>query len=212
MRSTFCGRFEHEPLTFLQHAPLEFCEVASMSMELIGAPHLEVFYGEGDGDEAGGGGAARARRRHLEGIIRFFPWMATIDQFQHWLYTHPAHSSEERQAAWLEVMSRFGSSVVDWSGHEEARRWLWQRQLHLFHYPFYYVEYGIAQMGALQLWQRYREDPAGALAGYRRALSLGGTRTLPELFDAAGLRFALDEATLRPLLEGVMGELEGLAV
>lgn len=207
----FLWAFENEPLTFLQHAPLEFCEVASMSMELIAAPHLEVFY-ENDPNygAAGEGGADRARRRHLEGIVRFFPWMATIDQFQHWLYTHEGHTSRDRQAAWLEVLGRFSSSVVDWSGHEQARQWLWQRQLHVFHYPFYYVEYGIAQLGALQLWLKHREDPAGAVAGYRKALALGGTRKLPELFEAAGLRFALDEATLRPLLTAVMEEVERL--
>jgi len=108
---------------------MEFCEVASMSMELLGADHFQVFYNPPD--------AARAKRTLLEGIIRFLPWMATIDSFQHWLYTHDGHSSQERTAQWLALIERFGSRI-DWSGHEKARATQWQRQLHLFHHPFYY--------------------------------------------------------------------------
>ncbi len=127
-----------EDLVFLRSAPMEFCEVASMSMELLGSEHLGVFY-----DEAG---AARAKRKLIEGIIQFFPWMAIIDSFQHWLYTHPGHRREQRQAKWLDLMNRF-CGAVDWTGLEPVRESLWQRQGHLFHAPFYYVEYGIAQLG-----------------------------------------------------------------
>ncbi|QOV88196.1 M3 family oligoendopeptidase [Humisphaera borealis] len=190
-----------EPLVFLRSAPMEFCEVASMAMELLGGEHLDVFY---DAE-----GQARAARKKLEGILRFFPWMATIDQFQHWIYTHQGHSREERAAHWLMLMDRFGKGV-DWTGHELARRTLWQRQLHLFHAPFYYIEYGIAQLGALQLWMKAKEDPHRALANYRTALTLGGTRTLPDLFAAAGIRFDFSEKTLAPLVRAIEEELAGL--
>jgi len=142
----------------------------------------------------------------VEGIVRFFPWMATIDTFQHWLYTHPGHSSAQRTEEWLRITDRFAGNV-DWSGFEAVRESLWQRQLHLFHAPFYYIEYGIAQLGALQLWMKSKEDPRRALANYRAALALGGTRTLPELFTAAGIRFDFSENTLRPLLNELMEEL-----
>jgi len=190
-----------EPLMFLRAAPMEFCEVASMAMELLGGEHLDVFY---DAE-----GQARAARKKLEGILRFFPWMAIIDQFQHWIYTHPGHSRDERAAHWLMLQDRFGKGV-DWTGHEAARRTLWQRQLHLFHAPFYYVEYGIAQLGALQLWMKAKEDPRRALSNYRAALSLGGTRPLPELFAAAGINFDFSEKTLAPLVRAVEEELSGL--
>jgi oligoendopeptidase F len=190
-----------EPLLFLRHAPMEFCEVASMAMELFGAEHLDLFYNEAE--------SVRARRTHLEGIIRFFPWMAIIDSFQHWLYTNPGHSREQRTAKWLELHRRF-SPDVDWSGYESAREAMWQRQLHLFHVPFYYVEYGIAQLGALQLWMKAKQDPQPALANYRAGLKLGGTRPLPELFAAAGIRFDFSDQTLRPLMQAISEELDAL--
>jgi oligoendopeptidase F len=175
---------------------MEFCEVASMSMELLGGEHLGVFYTPAD--------AARAQRKGIEGIIRFLPWMATIDGFQHWLYTHPGHTAAERTAHWLSLLDQFGGGV-DWSGLEEARAAGWQRQLHLFHVPFYYIEYGIAQLGALQVWLNSKKDARRALADYRAALALGGTRPLPELFAAAGIRFDFTSRTLKPLM-AAMGE------
>jgi len=191
----------HEPVVFLRSAPMEFCEVASMSMELLGAEHFDVFYDAPDAD--------RARRKLFEGIIRFLPWMAVIDSFQHWLYTHPGHSQDQRTAEWLRLLDRFAPGV-DWSGHAVARESLWQRQLHLFHAPFYYIEYGIAQLGALQLWMKSREDPRRALANYRSALALGGTRPLPELFAAAGINFDFSQRTLGPLMNAIREELEQL--
>ena len=155
---------------------------------------------------------ARAQRKFYEGIIRFFPWMAIIDGYQHWLYTHPGHSREERQAAWLELMERFGSRVVDWSGLDDVKVAFWQKQLHLFHHPFYYVEYGIAQLGALQMWQRFREDPDRTLNDYRSALSLGNSRPLPDLFEAGNIRFDFTQATLEPMIAALEGELESLPV
>ena len=173
-----------------------------MSMELLGNEFLEEFYSPAD--------ANRARITHLEGIVKFFPWMATVDAFQHWIYTHPGHTRAERTAAWLDLMKRFGGTV-DWSGYEATRANLWHRQLHIFLYPFYYVEYGIAQLGALQLWQNSRKDLKKALADYRHALSLGGSRPLPELFKAAGIRFDFSEGTIRPLIEAVKQEYERLS-
>ncbi|MEY2427825.1 MAG: oligoendopeptidase [Verrucomicrobiota bacterium] len=179
-------------------APIEFCEVASMSMELLGNEFLEEFY---QGPET-----RRARRTHLEGILNIFPWIATVDAFQHWVYTHPGHTRADRKAAWLQLMDRFGGDV-DWSGHEAVRAHLWHRQLHIFIHAFYYIEYGIAQLGALQVWANSKRNKAAALNDYKKALALGGSRPLPELFAAAGCRFEFDRKTIAPLMEMVRSEL-----
>ncbi len=191
-----------QPLHAYRSAPIEFCEVASMGMELLAAPYLDLFYSEKD--------AKRAQRDHLEGIIKFFPWMATVDAFQHWIYTHPGHTREERAQYWLSLMDRFGG-IEDWSGFEKARAHGWHRQLHIFEIPFYYVEYGIAQLGALQLWQASRRDLPGALDHYLQGLSLGGSRPLPELFQAGGLAFDFTEKTIAPLMGKVKEALLELA-
>jgi oligoendopeptidase F len=190
-----------EDLVFLRSAPMEFNEVASMSMELLGSEHLGVFYDDAD--------AARSRRKLIEGILSFFPWMAIIDGFQHWMYTHPNHDRAQRLAVWLGLLDRFGGAV-DWSGWETVRESSWQRQGHLFHAPFYYIEYGIAQLGALQLWFKARQDPRQALANYQAALALGGTRPLPQLFAAAGIVFDFSRKTLKPLMDTLGEELETL--
>jgi oligoendopeptidase F len=190
-----------EDLHAYRSAPIEFCEVASMSMELLGNDFLEEFYSAPD--------ANRARRTHLEGIVGIFAWIATVDAFQHWIYTHPGHTRDERAAAWLELMDRFGGEV-DWSGSEAARASLWHRQLHIFIHPFYYIEYGIAQLGALQVWANSKRDKAGALRDYKTALELGGSRPLAELFAAAGCRFEFSQATMKPLIELVRNELAEL--
>ncbi len=187
-----------EDLYHYRSAPIEFCEVASMSMELLGNEFIESFYAAPE--------AKRARRDHLEGIVEIFPWIATVDAFQHWIYSHPGHTRAERKAAWLALMDRFGGDV-DWSGYEAARANLWHRQLHIFLYPFYYVEYGIAQLGALQVWANSHVNRANALRDYQRALALGGSRPLPELFAAAGCKFQFDRQTVRPLVKLVQTEL-----
>ena len=181
-----------EPLIFLRRPPMEFAEVASMSMELLTHPHWEVFYAPED--------VARARRQHLEGIVTLLCWIATVDAFQHWLYTHPEHTQKERVKVWTELRRRFGG-IVDWEGYEDALGWEWHRQLHIFLHPFYYIEYGIAQLGALGLWGEAQRDRAGALEAYKRALSLGGSRPLPELFRAAGLEFGLGEEAVSQAAE-----------
>jgi oligoendopeptidase F len=190
-----------EDIHAYRSAPIEFCEVASMSMELLGNEFIENFYAPGE--------AKRARRKHLEGIVDIFPWIATVDAFQHWIYSHPGHTRADRQRAWLELMDCFGGDV-DWSGHEQARANLWHRQLHIFLHPFYYVEYGIAQLGALQVWFNSKKDKARALAAYHRGLALGGSRPLPELFEAAGCRFDFSRQTVQPLVQLVQSELAGL--
>jgi oligoendopeptidase F len=187
-----------EDLYAYRHAPIEFCEVAAMTMELFGNTYLKTFYNEADAD--------RARREHLEGIVSLLSWIATVDAFQHWIYTNSGHCREERQEAWTRLMKRFEGDV-DWQGYEEVRKNLWHRQLHIFLLPFYYVEYGIAQLGALQIWANAKNDPAGSLQAYRSALSLGGSRPLPELFAAAGCRFDFSRETVKPLVKLLRKEL-----
>jgi oligoendopeptidase F len=190
-----------EDLYAYRGAPIEFCEVASMSMELLGNDFLEEFYPPAE--------ANRARRTHLEGIVNIFPWIATVDAFQHWLYTHPAHTRAEREAAWIDLMCRFGGEV-DWQGYEAVRAKLWHRQLHIFLHAFYYIEYGIAQLGALQVWANSKRDQTRALQQYKSALQLGGSRPLPELFTAAGCRFDFSRPTMAPLVGLVREELNRL--
>jgi oligoendopeptidase F len=190
-----------EDLYAYRSAPIEFCEVASMSMELLGNEFIEEFY---SGDDS-----RRARRVHLEGVIGVFTWIATVDAFQHWIYTHPNHSREDRRKAWLALMDRFGGDV-DWSGFENARASLWHRQLHIFIHPFYYIEYGIAQLGALQIWANSKQDKAKALNDYKKSLALGGSRPLPELFSAAGCQFEFSAKTIQPLAKVLREELAAL--
>lgn len=190
-----------EPLLSYRQPPIEFAEVASMSMELIAHPFLDEFLTE---EEAG-----RARRQHLEGVVTTLCWVATIDSFQHWLYTHPHHTRDQRDIYWLELQALYGPDV-SWDGLDLERSKMWQRQLHLFEVPFYYIEYGIAQLGALQMWLIYREDPARAIELYQSALALGGSKPLPELFEAAGLVFDFGPATVSRLLAEVQAELAKL--
>lgn len=168
-----------EPVAY-RMPPLEFAEVASMGLETLAMEHLPEVYPRA--------AASRARISSLEGIVTTFPWVATIDAFQQWIYTDAGHCRATREQNWLEIQKRF-SAKVDWSGLDEVRAAMWQRQLHLYQVPFYYIEYAIAQMGALQLWIRYRQDPQATVADYKKALSLGGSKTLPQLFEAAGIKF-----------------------
>ncbi len=181
----------HLDLIHERDSPIEFAEVASMSMELLTHPHWEEFYDNKDAD--------RARRKHLEDIISFMPWMATIDAFQHWVYANPNHSREERAEKWLELGERFGPKV-NMTGFEDIHKVSWQRQGHLFGVPFYYVEYGIAQLGALQMWKYHRRDTQDALDRYKAGLSLGYTRGLTELFQASGLELSFSESYVGELI------------
>ncbi|MDB6054914.1 MAG: oligoendopeptidase family [Verrucomicrobiales bacterium] len=189
---------QEDDLYAYRSAPIEFCEVASMSMELLGNQYLEQFYPAPE--------AKRARRDHLEGIVEIFPWIATVDAFQHWIYSHPGHTRTQRTAAWIDLMDRFGGNV-DWTGFEHIKAALWHRQLHIFLYPFYYIEYGIAQLGALQVWANSKKNPVDALNKYKQGLKLGGSRPLPELFEAAGCKFDFSSETVKPLLALLQKEL-----
>lgn len=199
-----------EPLLAYRSSPIEFAEVASMTMELLTMPHW--------GKSASGGACfytddvelARARRHQLEDSIVLLPWIATIDAFQHWIYANPKHTREERKAFWLSLDARFGHEV-DWTGLESERAFIWHRQKHVFDYPFYYIEYGIAQLGALGLWVHSLEKgEKSAVEAYVRGLSLGGSRPLPELFRAAGLEFDFGESNVKRIVERVERELEKL--
>lgn len=189
---------DHELLSY-RHAPIEFAETASMSMELMGLEELAQVYGDEE--------AARARKNHLEGLLRILPWIASIDSFQHWVYANPDHDHGARLGRWDGIMDRFGPDL-DYSGMEDARAHRWTSQSHLFSHPFYYIEYGIAQIAALQIWQAYRRDPQAAVSAYRAGLSLGGSRTLPELFATAGVEFAVSAEILQGLVRDVEEVLE----
>jgi oligoendopeptidase F len=194
------------PLQWDRAIPMEIAEVASMAMELLASSFLGEFY---TNDEL-----VRARTEHLDGTLAFLPYMAVVDAFQHWLYENPGHTHVERDAQWLALMERFVPGV-DWNGLEAERASYWQRQLHIFQVPFYYVEYGIAQVGAWQIWRNSLQDARKALADYRATLALGYTRSLPDLFAAAGARFALGDGQLLgelvTLIESQLAALEGEA-
>ena len=191
--SLYCG---HLDLIDERDYPIEFAEVASMSMELLTQPNWNIFYEKQED-------ANRAKISHLEGVVFLLPWIATIDAFQHWIYANPGHTREERKIQWISLRERFGSEM-NWEDHEDFRELSWQQQGHLFGVPFYYVEYGIAQLGALQLWQTHRKNPEKALKDYSNAMELGNTKTLPDLFAAAELKLGFDEKHLQSLI----GEVE----
>ena len=202
--------FETAKIPYIQQlaVPMEFSEVASMGMELLALPYLTKqdggFYSESD--------AARARIEHLEGMILFWPFMAVVDSFQQWVYENPAEGikPDACNAKWSELWDRF-IPAVDWSGFDEVKATGWHRKLHIHEIPFYYVEYGMAQLGAVQIFGNALKDQAGAVAAYRAALALGGTVTLPKLFATAGAKFAFDTSILEyavGLMERVIDELE----
>ena len=202
--------FETAGIPTLQQlaVPMEFAEVASMGMELLASPYLAKqnggFYSESE--------AARARIEHLEGMLLFWPFMAVVDSFQQWVYENPARGTDPTacNVQWGQLWDRFLPGV-DWSGFEEVKLTGWHRKLHIHQLPFYYVEYGLAQLGAVQIFGNALKDQAGAVAAYRKARALGGTVSLPQLFAAAGAKFALDSAILKyavGLMEQVIGELE----
>ncbi|MBF0385368.1 MAG: M3 family oligoendopeptidase [Candidatus Omnitrophica bacterium] len=179
----------NNPVLHYRHAPLEFSEVASMSMELLASKFLSVFYDKKDME--------RSNYYMIEEIVFLLVWIAIVDCFQHWIYENPTHDSNARREAWLAIKKRFAVSEVDWSGLDEEHAYLWHKQLHIFEVPFYYIEYGIAQIGAVQLWAKSRKNYSAVIKSYKRALALGGERPLPELFRAAGASFDFFEKSLR---------------
>ena len=190
-------------LTGFKEYPMEIAEVASMAMELMSMDYWDVFF---DNKED----LHRAKEHQVERVLTIFPWIATIDKFQHWVYENPAHTTEERAENWRSIVNEFTSIAMDVSGLEEYRRWTWQRQLHLYEVPFYYIEYGIAQLGAIGLWKQFKENKEQAINNYMAALQLGGTRTLPELYKAAGLKFSFSPDYISELMLFVQQEMEKL--
>jgi oligoendopeptidase F len=187
-------------LNDFKSTPSEVAELASMSMELISMDHWDIFF-END-DELN-----RAKREHLEDLIETLPWVATIDKFQHWLYEHPDHTLEERKKNWNLIFNTFSDTVTDWKGEEEARNYLWQKQLHLYEVPFYYIEYGMAQLGAIAIWKNYKQDRQKGLQGYMNALRLGYLKSIPEVYQAAGIKFDFSAEYIKELMEFVRQEL-----
>lgn len=190
-------------LNAFKSTPAEVAELASMSMELISMDGWHLFF---DNDEE----LKRAKISQLEGVISTLPWIATIDAFQHWLYTNPNHSKEERTKEWLKISKRFSSGLVDYSGYEKYKEASWQRQLHLFEVPFYYIEYGFAQLGAIALWKLYKENHKQGIEGYKSFMKLGYTKTIPEIYEAAGISFDFSPSYVKSLFDFVTAELNKL--
>ncbi|WKN45486.1 M3 family oligoendopeptidase [Tunicatimonas pelagia] len=188
-------------LTNFQHTPSEVAELASMAMELISMDYWHLFF-EDEED------LKRAKREHLEQIIETLPWVATIDKFQHWVYENPDHNLKQRMVAWNRIFDTFSDNITDWSGLEEAKNHLWQKQLHLYEVPFYYIEYGFAQLGAIAVWKNYRDDPKKGLEGYKNALKLGYTKTIPEVYEAANIKFDFSPTYIKSLMNFVREELD----
>ncbi len=170
------------PLVGQKDTPSEVAELASMSMELMALDYYDIIYP--DPAERN-----RSKKTQLSRTISVFSWVATVDAFQQWLYIHPNHTHEEREEKWVELYRRFQGDKVDWSGYEDSLRILWQKQLHIYEVPFYYIEYAIAQLGAIAIWKRFKEDPDQGLNDYLAALKLGYTKTIPEIYEAAGISF-----------------------
>ena len=190
-------------LTGFKEYGSEIAEVASMAMELFSMEHWHIFFP--DAEEL-----RRAKFKQLERVLTILPWIARIDAFQHWIYEHPQHTADERGAYWMQLADRFSTGMIDYSGLEQFRPTEWQRQLHLFEVPFYYIEYGIAQLGAIGLWMQFKQHPQQALDNYIKALSLGGTKPLPELYAAAGLQFDFSPLHIKTLMDFVKREMDAL--
>lgn len=186
-------------ITAFKNLPSEVAELASMSMELLSIDQWDVFF---DNEEE----LTRAKKEHLEKIMAVLPWTATIDAFQHWIYENPNHTEGERAENWVRISTKLGSSVVDWSGYEKEKMYQWQKQLHLFEVPFYYIEYAIAQLGAIAVWRNYRQNPEAALDNYEAALKLGYTHTIEDIYKAAGIKFDFSQGYVRELMEFVWDE------
>lgn len=179
--------------------PSEVAELASMSMELISMDYWDEFFE--DEEEL-----RRAKKEHLEQVMETLPWVATIDKFQHWLYENPEHNVKARDDQWVKTFEIFSDEITDWSDLEHFKRNMWQKQLHLYEVPFYYIEYGMAQLGAIAVWKNYKEDRAKGLEGYLNALKLGYTKSIPKVYEAANIRFDFSQDYIKELIQFVKGE------
>jgi oligoendopeptidase F len=190
-------------LNDFKHCPSEVAELASMSMELISMDNWNVYF---DNEED----LKRAKRDQLFDVLKTLPWVAVVDRFQHWIYTNPEHTDEERTAAWIKIYEAFGAGFADWNEHAEAEANLWQKQLHIFEVPFYYIEYGMAQLGAIAVWKNYKENPEKGLQQYLDALKLGYTKTIKEIYETAGIKFDFSAGYVKELAEFVKGQMDEL--
>ena len=191
------------PMGADKHPPSEVAELASMSMELMSMDQWHVFFPNPQD-------LRRAKKTHLESVLETFPWVATVDKFQHWIYENPAHTETERHQRWVEIFDEFNQRTVDWRGLDAFKPYLWQKQLHLYEVPFYYIEYAMAQLGAIAVWRNYRLNPAEGLAAYKRALALGYTAPIGQIYAAAGIRFDFSTEYLRTLTDFVREEMAAL--
>lgn len=190
-------------LTAFKSTPSEIAEVASMAMELISMEHWDVFFDDPDT-------LRRARKYQLEKILSILPWIATVDAFQHWLYLNPSHTESERQAEWVKIFRKFAGHVIDRSETAAYEPFGWHRQLHIFEVPFYYIEYGIAQLASIGIWKNYKTNPEKTLEQYAAALTAGYIYTLPELYEMAGIRFDFSSDYIKELAAFVQTELNKL--
>lgn len=190
-------------LTGFKNLPSEVAELASMSMELLTMEEWHLFYPDQSN-------LNRAKKEQLETILKILPWIAQVDEFQHWLYENHEHNADERRKKWLELSKEYGTGLTDWTGYEDVRTSSWQRQLHIFEVPFYYIEYGIAQLGALGVWMNSLKDKTKAIEDYKSALRLGYTRSIPEIYETAGVKFDFTENHLESLAGFIQEELEKL--
>ncbi|GAB3708815.1 M3 family oligoendopeptidase [Spirosoma flavus] len=191
------------PLKAFRNPPMEVAELASMSMELLSMDHWDVFF---ENPEE----LRRAKLQHLESIIETLPWVATIDKFQHWIYENPTHTDAERRENWLRIYEQFADSVTNWDGFAYYKEYIWQRQLHLYEVPFYYIEYGIAQLGAIGVWRNYRKDPKAGLEGYKNALRLGYKAPIRDIYAAANVPFDFSRDHIQELMQFVWDEIQKL--
>jgi oligoendopeptidase F len=176
-----------EPLMSYQELPMEAAELGSMTCELLCHQHAELAF---DKETAN---AMRAER--YQEMVLFLPYMAQVDAFQHWIYENPTHTAEERRKEWERLADRFGPPI-DWRAIEKYKGIIWQQQLHIFRYPFYYIEYGIAQLGALRVEANYKREPGKALRDWRAGLALGASKPLPEIYTTAGITFDFSPTTV----------------
>ncbi|MEQ8519068.1 MAG: M3 family oligoendopeptidase [Cytophagales bacterium] len=190
---------DYDFLSF-KHPTAEVAELASMSMELLTMDHWNIFFSSEEE-------FLRAKEEHLEQIIETLPWVAVIDKFQHWIYENPKHSIEERRQKWLEIFDEFHSDQIDYSGLDAYKRMIWQKQLHIFEVPFYYIEYAIAQLGAIGIWLNYRENKNEGLGKYKRGLALGYTKTIPEIYSETGINFNFTDEHISGLIKSIKSEL-----
>ncbi|ADI00024.1 M3 family oligoendopeptidase [Salisediminibacterium selenitireducens] len=189
------------PLAVYKDTPMESSELASMTMELFTMDQWDKFYDDPED-------LRRARKEHLEGIIQFLPMGVAVDQFQHWMYENPTHTAEERNQKFRELQIAFNGEVVDWSGYESYAESSWLRILHIFEVPFYFIEYVIAQLGALQMFKQYRENPEAALENYKKALAMGAKGSLFEVYEAAGISFDFSASKIEELMTFLQEELQ----